>query len=165
MNNTTLDIKFLRDLLAHLSEVSPYQFYLDRASGQKVFEVNMAGSVVRVEDVESALISLMFSAKRLSLDDDVRRFIQSYRDRKGRTLALTDISSLERLLRIGTTDNEGQPEPFLPSRTINQYKRGIRSRKRKQKIGSQINHLHSANATSSFDALEKQLSEALERFI
>ncbi|MDP0589178.1 MAG: hypothetical protein QS748_08280 [Candidatus Endonucleobacter bathymodioli] len=99
MKYAELDFRFIRGLLSNLSEISPYQFYVDRRDN-KSFEINLAGSVVAVEDAESALISIMFSLQRLRLADDAKRFLNSYRNRKGLSLSLSDISSLERLLHI-----------------------------------------------------------------
>lgn len=107
MKYATLDFRFIRDLLSNLNEISPYQFYIDRRDN-KTFEINLAGSVVTVEDAEAALISIMFSAKRLGLDNDTKRFLNGYRNRKGLTLSLADISSLERLLTI--SPGKGQQE-------------------------------------------------------
>ncbi|MDP0562447.1 MAG: hypothetical protein QS721_09055 [Candidatus Endonucleobacter sp. (ex Gigantidas childressi)] len=98
--------------MSNLSEISPYQFYVDRRD-HKSFEINLAGSVVAVEDAESALISIMFSLQRLRLADDAKRFLNSYRNRKGLSLSLADISSLERLLHISLNGKSKPPEESM----------------------------------------------------
>ncbi|MDD7805707.1 MAG: hypothetical protein PUP46_09160 [Endozoicomonas sp. (ex Botrylloides leachii)] len=118
MKNATLDFRFVRDLLSNLNEISSYQFYLDRQT-TKTVEINLAGSVVTVEDVESGLISIMLSIKRLGLAEDAKRFINGYRNRKGLSLALSDIGSLERLLSMPSAADKNnysesmweQPQP------------------------------------------------------
>ncbi|WP_330925346.1 hypothetical protein [Candidatus Sororendozoicomonas aggregata] len=103
MKNAELDFRFVRDLLSHLNTIGPYQFYIDRPD-HKIIEINLAGSTVSVEDVESALISIMFATKRLGLADDTKRFLNGYRNRRGLSLSLSDIGSLERLLMISGPD-------------------------------------------------------------
>ena len=168
-----LDFKFLKSILAHLSEISEYQFYLDRNRNEKRFEINLAGTVVIAEDVEAALISLMFSAKRLFLEDDIRRFIQSYRDHKGKTLSLGDLSSLERLLRIKSKDNENDATKEDFSVNVKRKTFGKKTQKNgyyqlntrpkvKRSLKKEQNDKYIENK-SNYDQFEKQLSDALEQ--
>ena len=62
MKHAELDFRFVKDLLSHLNDIGPYQFYIDRPD-YKTTEINLAGSTVSVEDAESALISIMFCHK------------------------------------------------------------------------------------------------------
>lgn len=169
MNHVALDIKFLRNLLCYLGEISPYQFYLDRKAGKKGFDVYIAGSLISVENVDSALVSLIFGANRLHLGSDIRRFIQNYRDNKGRMLALSDISSLERLIRISESkekrnyDIEAPPQKLV---RVNHSKKGIyrhhSSHRRMQKRAATPAST-SGSSAANFDALERQLGDALNR--
>ncbi|PJE79306.1 hypothetical protein CI610_01719 [invertebrate metagenome] len=99
MSYAELDFRFVRDLLTALNEISPLTFYIE-SHHDKTIELHLAGTVVNVNDAESALISLMFAVRRYGLADDVKRFVNGYINRKGLRLSLVDISSLERLLSL-----------------------------------------------------------------
>ncbi len=182
MKHAELDYRFIRDLLSYLNEIGPYQFYIDRRDS-KIFEINLAGSVVTVEDSEAALISIMFSAKRLGLAEDSKRFLNSYRNRKGLSLSLADIGSLERLLHIspGGETQETAPawdqQPKRRNRYNNGYQRGNRNQNgypRRHGSGNNYRNngapAHQQNKvkektdnpfTREFDDADKQLQDAL----
>ena len=148
MKYAELDFRFVRDLLSHLNDIGPYQFYVDRPD-YKTMEINLAGSTVSVDDVESALISIMFATKRLGLADDTKRFLNGYRNRRGLSLALSDIGSLERLLTIpGGTETETkesepvweQPQRRNPYRSGNNGHRNTRHSSRQSSAAQKPHH-------------------------
>ncbi|WP_263078491.1 hypothetical protein [Endozoicomonas sp. Mp262] len=179
MKYAELDFRFIRDLLSNLNEISPYQFYIDRRDN-KTFEINLAGSTVAVEDAESALISIMFSAKRLGLENDTKRFMNGYRNRKGLTLSLADIGSLERLLHIspGRSQEEEpvweQPQRRRQTRYANnrssrndRYHGGRQTRyggqydQRSRSSQNRTPEKPDSPFTREFDDADKQLQDAL----
>lgn len=155
MKHAELNFRFVRHLLSSLNEISLYQFYID-AGNKKSFEVNLAGSVVVVEDAESALISLMFATKRLGLADDVKNIVHSYRDRHGCSLALADINGLERLLRIGAGGEQADHPPVREMQR-RRYSRGRHQAYRGNKAPEE------KKSSLKFNDVERQLADALSK--
>ena len=144
MKYAELDFRFIRDLLANLNEMGLYKFYLDRRDN-RIFEINLAGSVVAVDDAESALISIMFSTKRLGLAEDAKRFLNGYRNRKGLSLSLVDISSLERLLHISSGGEEISQVPVWEKPQRRRYHKYSNS----QSVGRSTGYQNKSNYSSS----------------
>ncbi len=160
MKHAELDFRFVRHLLSSLNEIGPYQFYID-ARDKKSFEINLAGSIVVVEDAESALISLMFATKRLGVADDVKRIMNGYRNRQGHSLSLSDISGLERLLRIapaGEQPAEAAPVWEQPP----QRRRSQHHGKRQPYRGNKA--VEEKKSNPKFNDVDKQLADAFSQF-
>ncbi len=159
MKHAELDFRFVRHLLSSLNEIGPYQFYID-ARDKKSFEINLAGSIIVVEDAESALISLMFATKRLGLADDVKRIMNGYRNRQGHSLSLSDISGLERLLRIAQAGEQAETAPVWEQ--PQQRRRSRHHGKRQPYRGNKPAEEKKSNP--KFNDVDKQLADALSQF-
>ncbi|GAA4650126.1 hypothetical protein GCM10023116_24090 [Kistimonas scapharcae] len=159
MKYAELDFRFVRHLLSSLNEIGPYQFYID-ARDKKSFEINLAGSIVVVEDAESALISLMFATKRLGLADDVKRIMNGYRNRQGHSLSLSDISGLERLLRIAPAGEQAETSPAWEQKP--QRRRSHHHGKRQPYRGNKA--ADESKSSPKFNDVDKQLADALSQF-
>ena len=159
MKHAELDFRFVRHLLSSLNEIGPYQFYID-ARDKKSFEINLAGSIIVVEDAESALISLMFATKRLGLADDVKRIMNGYRNRQGHSLSLSDISGLERLLRIAQAGEQTEAAPVWEQ--PKQRRRSQHHGKRQPYRGNKP--AEEKKSSPKFNDVDKQLADALSQF-